>query len=233
MDKSSLETFINNLKDKGVETFSLRVEGGNMTISHNPAQGEFIALGADGIDWVCYNRNGNMSQEHTFDLCRVPYENIDNAKAYGLSFKEGVEVFKGCYFDTDSEEFKQYLKSTPIRRGFTPEYLTLGSIKKKNEDGKLVSTVPVGSSGYVVNGLEDSIEKAAAEKAAEEENNNGESGQNENTNTNPDDGEVTFTGGAEGVSGFMPGPDIPFGGDSIGGSGVITPPAPPMGEDDF
>lgn len=232
MDKSSVESFVNNLKENGIETYALRIEGGNMTIQHNPAQGEFIALGSDYVDYVCFNRNGNASAEHIFDLHRIPYENIDNAKAYGLPFKEGVQVFKGCAFDTDSDEFKQYLKSAPIRRGFIPGFATLGSIKEKNEDGKMVSTVPVGSSGYVVNGLENSIEKAAAEKAAEEENNNGEeSGQNENPNTG-DNGSTIIIGGENG-SGFMPGPDIPFGGDSIGGSGVITPPTPPTGEDDF
>ena len=105
MEKSVLTSFINKLKDAGIEKYMLRIEGGNRTIEHGTDSCRLFFLGEYVLGLETKNNYG--ADKAAFNVKVVPYENVDNAASMDLTTKETLDFLaaEGIDLDEDTENF--------------------------------------------------------------------------------------------------------------------------------
>jgi len=99
MEKSVFDSFVNGLKSAGVDRYSVRFEGGNRTIDHNSESSYIVPKGDFIYGLETCNNYGKL--DGSFNLKCIPYDNIDNLAAYGLTTKETIKVVKELGLDSE------------------------------------------------------------------------------------------------------------------------------------
>ena len=141
MEKSVIEQFRDNLKSVGIEDFSIRFEGGNRVASHGKdsklyLQGDYIL----GIEYK--NNHGSSNSKANFNLLAVPYENIDDAKAYDVTTKQLIDFVNLVGLEMD-DELKEFI-STHGGRVSIGQRTTSGYYGEiHNEKGEVALTTPL------------------------------------------------------------------------------------------
>lgn len=140
MDKSVLEKFKSDLEAAGITEFNVRVEGGNKTLANN--DNSKIILQGDHIIGIEYKNNPAAGPKSNFNVVAVPYDNIDDAKAFDLTTKQLID-FCGSAGITMDDELKEFISShggrVSIGQRNTSGYY--GEIH--NEKGQVVLTTPL------------------------------------------------------------------------------------------
>jgi hypothetical protein len=107
MDKSSVVNFVNELKEKGIENFVIRYEGGNR-FTDSKSDSSRIYLG-DNYVVVLDTTNNFNNPNARFNVRLIPYDNIDNIIAYDLTTVQAIDVLKaeGCW----NEDMQSLIRS--------------------------------------------------------------------------------------------------------------------------
>lgn len=105
MEKSVLEKFRSDLESAGIEHLNLRIEGGNKTITDN--DDAKIILKDDYVLGIEFRNNHGADPNANFNIVAVPYDNIDNAKAFEITAKQLIDFLNvvGVELDDDMKEF--------------------------------------------------------------------------------------------------------------------------------
>ena len=106
MDKSAVINFVNTLKEKGIENFVIRYEGGNR-FTDSKSDSSRIYLGDEYV--VAVDTTNNFTNATArFNVRLIPYDNIDDIVAYDLNTADTIEVLKaeGCWNDDMKELIK-------------------------------------------------------------------------------------------------------------------------------
>lgn len=105
MDKSVIEQFKSNLEAAEIEGFQLRIEGGNRTIYHN--KDSKIYLQGDYMIGIETKNNHGAKTKNNFNIIAVPYDNVDNAKAFEVTVKQLIAFLQaeGIPMDEELDEF--------------------------------------------------------------------------------------------------------------------------------
>ncbi len=140
MEKSVLEKFKSDLESAGITELNLRIEGGNKTITHN--KDAKLILQGDYVIGLEYKNNHGADPKANFNIVAIPYENIDNAKAFDVTTKQLIDFCSAAGIDMD-DELKEFISShggrVSIGQRNTSGYY--GEIH--NEKGQVVLTTPL------------------------------------------------------------------------------------------
>lgn len=140
MDKSSIESFVTELKNKGITKFLVRCEGGNRILYNN--DNSLIRLKDDAL--YCVERSKNYAAgDGIIDIIKVAYEDINDIKSVDLSYTDSIELCKSLgLWDADMEEM-----FTSIGHRSDLQIGTAGLDTKKDKDGKVI--LPSGVAGIL------------------------------------------------------------------------------------
>lgn len=117
MDKSVIDSFVQKLKNAGIEKYMLRIEGGNRVLEHGTdstrifLQGDYV-LGLE-------TKNNYGSDKAAFNVKVVPYENVDNAASMDLTTKETLDFLDAEGITLD-DELKEFISSHGARIALQP-----------------------------------------------------------------------------------------------------------------
>ena len=117
MDKSVIESFINNLKSAGVEKFMIRCEGGNRFAEHNTDSSRIFLQGDYAL--VLETKNNYGSDTGAFNVKAVPYDNIDDVTSFDLTTKEILD-FLSAEGVTVDEDLKKFISTHGARVSVKP-----------------------------------------------------------------------------------------------------------------
>lgn len=140
MEKAVLEKFKSDLESAGITDLNLRIEGGNKTITHNDHAK--IILQSDYVVGLEVKNNHGAGTKNSFNILAVPYENIDNAKAFDVTVKQLMDFLTASGITID-DELKKFISShgnrvilqTRTEGGYYEEV--------KNDKGQVVFTTPL------------------------------------------------------------------------------------------
>lgn len=144
MERSDIESIVGKLKKCGVDSYVLRVEGGNLNVFHGK-EDKISLVEENYLVAVRNTKNYALPGDKQFDMLFIPYDTIDNMKTIGLSFVETVNVLKEL--GINDNEINTFLQGAPERRSLTVNTPTYATVIDKN--GNI--TVNEGP-GYVVEG---------------------------------------------------------------------------------
>ena len=144
MDKAEVVNFVNSLKEKGIDRFVLRYEGGNR-FTDSKSDSSRIALCGNYV--LILDTTTNFTNPNArWNIRKIPYENIDNISAYDLTTKEAIDILKEeGIFDESMEELikkrggRVMIKPTPLNTSSYGEEVE----KVVNEETGEVSLVTV------------------------------------------------------------------------------------------
>lgn len=140
MEKSVLEKFKSDLESAGITGLNLRIEGGNKTITHN--KDAKLILQGDYVIGLEYKNNHGADPKANFNIIAIPYDNIDNAKAFDVTTKQLIDFCSVAGISMD-DELKEFISShggrVSIGQRNTSGYY--GEIH--NEKGQVVLTTPL------------------------------------------------------------------------------------------
>ena len=97
MDKSIIVSFVNKLKDKGIDNFVIRYENASRFSEAN-SESSRIYLADDHVIVLDVSNNYG-SDKGRFNIRCISYDNIETITAPDLSTVEAIEMLKaeGCY----------------------------------------------------------------------------------------------------------------------------------------
>lgn len=103
MDKAQVQSFVDELKSKGIDRFVLRYEGGNR-FTDSKSDSSRIYLASDYV--IILDTTNNFTNPNArWNVRKIPYENIDNITAYDLTTKEAIDILNAeGAFDEDMQE---------------------------------------------------------------------------------------------------------------------------------
>ena len=157
MDKAEVVNFVNSLKEKGIDRFVIRYEGGNR-FTDSKSDSSRIYLGDDHV--VILDTSNNFTNKNArFNIRCIPYENIDNIAAYDLTTAEAVDVLKaeGCWND-EMEELIKMRGGKVVIKPITNNTSAYGEETKKelddNEEEVDVPVIEGDEPGRVISGYD-------------------------------------------------------------------------------
>lgn len=140
MERSVIEQFRENLKSAGIEDFNLRVEGGNRIVTHG--KNSKIYLQGDYVLGIEYKNNPGAASKANFNILAIPYENVDNAKAFDVTTKQLIDFVNIVGLEMD-DELTEFI-STHGGRVSIGQRTTSGYYGEiHNEKGQVVLTTPL------------------------------------------------------------------------------------------
>ena len=131
MDKSVLESFVNNLKSVGVEKYSIRYEDCNRFTEHGSESGR-IFLKSD-YALILETRTNYGSDKGALGVTAVPYEEISDASSFDLTTKEIIDFLTAEGIDLD-EDLKKFISAHGAKVAIRPG--TAGYGVPVDKDGK-------------------------------------------------------------------------------------------------
>ena len=140
MDKFAIEKFKSNLEAAGIEEFALRVEGGNKTIYNN--DNAKIILQGNYVVAIETKNNPGAKTKANFNLVAIPYETIDNAKAFEITTKELID-FLGVEGIELDDELKEFIASHGGRVSIEQRTTSGYYAEIHNEKGQVVLNTPL------------------------------------------------------------------------------------------
>ena len=152
MEKSTIEEFINFLKEIGITNYVIRIEGGNRFIQADSEDSKII-LKDDVIVSVEKSLNYGYNKGR-FIVRYIPYDNINTIAAGDLTAKETLELLESAGALTD--EVKNMIKATGAKVQIHPQKentSAYGEIYKVDEEGNKVTTIEGDEPGRVTTGF--------------------------------------------------------------------------------
>lgn len=140
MEKSVLEKFKSDLESAGITELNLRIEGGNKTITHN--ENSKIYLQSDYVVGFEFRNNHGAAPKANFNILAVPYENIDNAKAFDVTTKQLIDFCNAAGIDMD-DELKEFISTHGGRVSIEQRTASGYYGEIHNEKGQVVLTTPL------------------------------------------------------------------------------------------
>lgn len=107
MDKAEIVNFVNSLKEKGIDRYVIRYEGGNR-FTDSKSDSSRIALCENYV--LILDTTTNFTNPNArWNIRKIPYDNIDNIAAYDLSTKEAIDILneEGIFDETMQELIKK------------------------------------------------------------------------------------------------------------------------------
>lgn len=138
MEKSAVETFIGNLETAKVDNYSIRYEGGNRFSSSNSDSGR-ILLADDHVTIVEID-NYHAYHDGRFTVRSIPYDNIDNIYANGLTTKQIVDFLKAE--GTWNEDVEKLISGIGGRIVLQPGHGGYGEVQDKDGNPILNTDLP-------------------------------------------------------------------------------------------
>lgn len=108
MDKFVLEQFKSDLESAGINNLNIRFEGGNRTITNN--DDAKLILKNDYVLGLEFRNNHGADPNANFNILAIPYDGIDNAKAFEVTSKQLIDFLNIVGVDMD-EDMKKFIST--------------------------------------------------------------------------------------------------------------------------
>lgn len=131
MEKSVLESFINNLKAANIEGYMLRFEGGNRLAEEGTESCRIFLQGDYALALETKNNYG--SDKGAFNVMCIPYDNIDHAGSMELSTQQILDFLSAEGIEL-TDELKKFVASHGARVAIRPGSAGYG--EPVDKDGK-------------------------------------------------------------------------------------------------
>lgn len=147
MEKSVLESFINNLKAANIEGFMLRFEGGNRLVEDNTESCRVFLQ--NGYVLAIETKNNYGSDKGAFNVKAIPYENIDDAASLDLTTQQILDFISAEGIEL-TDELKKFVASHGARVAINPGYAGYGEPVDKEGKPILQNGMPRITTGTSV-----------------------------------------------------------------------------------